>query len=110
MKVDLAAFPEDYPNHGPEIKFRNKIYHLNVDFKDNYGKICHDRLNEWQIAGKVNGFPFYTMKQAIYDIFCLFYFQFKKYEIDDNSAMRRTGNERLFIEEARRWTQQFAKP
>ena len=102
----LATFPEDYPNHGPEIKFLNKIYHLNVDFKDNPGYICHDRLNEWKITGKVNGFTFYTMKQAIYDIFCLFYYQFKKFEIE--FAEEKVPNANKFNEEARRWTQQFA--
>ena len=104
----LATFPEDYPNHGPEIKFLNKIYHLNVDFNDNPGYICHDRLNEWKITGKVNGFPFYTMKQAIYDIFCLFYHQIKKFEIDDKFAEARVPNVDKFNEEARRWTQLYA--
>ncbi len=38
----LAIFPIDYPNHGPEFKFLNKIYHLNVESKnsDYFGHIC----------------------------------------------------------------------
>ena len=37
-------FPKDYPNKGPEFKFLNKIYHLNVDFKEDFGHICINYL------------------------------------------------------------------
>ena len=29
----IIIFPRDYPNHGPEFRFKNKIYHLCVDPK-----------------------------------------------------------------------------
>ena len=32
-------FPDDYPKHGPEFKFMNKIYHLNVDLTNYLGHI-----------------------------------------------------------------------
>ena len=32
-------FPQNYPHHGPEFKFKNKIYHLNVDLKRDFGHI-----------------------------------------------------------------------
>ena len=39
-------FPDDYPNHGAEFRFINKIYHLNVDpGKYHYDKIGHISLN-----------------------------------------------------------------
>ena len=68
-------FPQDYPTHGPEFKFKNKIYHLNVDFKNDFGHICINSLNEWRTTGKVSGKPGYAVKQALFDIFCLFYNQ-----------------------------------
>ena len=46
------------------------------------------------------------MKEAIYDIFCLFYYQFKKFEIE--FAEEKVPNANKFNEEARRWTLQFA--
>ena len=61
----IALFPPDYPNHGPEFKFLNKIYHLNVDFKNNLGHICINSINEWMITGKVRNKPCYTVKQAV---------------------------------------------
>ena len=61
----LAIFPDNYPIKGPEIKFINKIYHLNVDFKYYLGHICVANLNSWWISGKVKDYPYYTMKQAL---------------------------------------------
>ena len=46
------TFPEDYPNHGPEFKFMNKIYRLNVDLKHDLGHISLSILNYWRIKGK----------------------------------------------------------
>ena len=66
-------FPEDYPKHGPEFRFENKIYHLNVDPKN--GHISLSSLNKWHSTGKVKSKKFYGVKQALFDIFCLFYKQ-----------------------------------
>ena len=104
----IAAFPEDYPIHGPEIKFMNKIYHLKVDFKDNLGFICHDRLIEWKCEGKVKGFRFYTMKQALFDIFCLFYFKNEEYAVNEQRADVYINNREQYKAEARKWTKLYA--
>ena len=68
-------FPQEYPNKGAEFRFVNKIYHLNVDWKnkDSLGHICLSSLNEWHTTGKVKTKPCYGVKQALFDIFCLFY-------------------------------------
>ena len=67
----------NYPNHGPEFKFLNRIFHLNVDMRDmksdDYGHISNNRFNEWRVTGKVKDFNFYIVKQALFDNFCLFY-------------------------------------
>ena len=70
----VAYFPEDYPKYGAEFRFRNKIYHLNVcqDDLNILGRIDLSKLNEWRHTGKVWGYSHYTVKQALFDIFCSF--------------------------------------
>ena len=103
-----AWFPKDYPCHGPEFRFINKIYHLNVDFKNYPGHICLGRINEWNITGRVRDYPFYTVKQALFDIFCLFYFQGTDGAHPDQMAETYENNREKFNEEARKWTKMFA--
>ena len=75
----LIIFPKDYPNHGAEFRFVNKIYHLNVDCredaKENFGYISLTSLNEWKTTGKVHWRPVFSVKYALLDIFYLFYKQ-----------------------------------
>ena len=80
------TFQDDYPKHGAEFKFINKIYHLNVDPKINIGHISLSTLNDWGVRGKVTGRPVYGVKQALFDIFCLFYNQGVESPYDDEMA------------------------
>ena len=102
------AFPQDYPNHGPEFKFKNKIYHLNVDFKEDYGHICINSINEWRLTGKVKGREFYNVKQALLDIFCLFYKQGIDSAYDEEMARLYRDEPDKFNEEAKKWTKKHA--
>ena len=104
----IATFPPDYPNHGPEFKFINKIYHLNVDFKNNLGHICINSINEWRITGKVTNKPCYTVKQALFDIFCLFYNQGVEGAYDEEMAKQYVERPAEFNAEAKKWTKDFA--
>ena len=104
----LAIFPDDYPAHGPEFKFINKIYHLNVDFKNNFGHICISSINAWRVSGQVPNKPVYTVKQALFDIFCLFYNQGVEGAYDEQMAQLYLKEPEKFNNEARKWTQQFA--
>ena len=106
----LATFPNDYPVHGPEFKFKNKIFHLNVNFLDDPGHICISSLNDWRIRGKVKDLPFYTVKQALFDIFCLFYNQGVVGAYDQKMAELYMNNRQAFDAEARNWTQLYANP
>ena len=106
----IATFPQDYPIHGPEFKFKNKIYHLNVDFDKDPGHICISSLNDWRIRGKVKDLPFYTVKQALYDIFCLFYNQGVVGAYSQSMAQQYMNNKEQFNAEARKWTQLYANP
>ena len=105
----IATFPPDYPNHGPEFKFRNRIYHLNVDFKKDLGHICINSINDWRIRGRVKDLPFYTMKQALFDIFCLFYNQGVEGAYDEQMADQYLNHRDQFDAEAKNWTQLYAK-
>ena len=104
----LAIFPDDYPNHGPDFKFINKIYHLNVDFKNDLGHICINSINAWRVAGQVPGKPVYTVKQALFDIFCLFYNQGVEGAYDEQMAKLYLNEPEKLNNEAKKWTQQFA--
>ena len=106
----VVIFPNDYPAHGPEFKFKNRIYHLNVDFDKDPGHICISKLNDWRVRGKVKDLPFYTVKQALYDIFCLFYNQGVDSAYNENMAQQYFNNREQFDAEARRWTQLYANP
>ena len=101
-------FPEDYPNKGPEFKFLNKIYHLNVDFKKDFGHICINNLNSWHNFGTVKGKPFYTVKQALFDIFCLFSNQGIDSPYDEEMAELYKSNRKQFDANAKEWTKLYA--
>jgi len=105
-----VIFPQDYPNHGAEFKFMNKIYHLNVDCKNDFGHICINSLNDWRIRGQVKDLPFFTIKQALFDIFCLFYNQGVDSAYDQEMADLYKNNPDQFNAIARQWTSMYAIP
>ena len=106
----IITFPPNYPSLGPEFKFKNKIYHLNVDCSENgdFGHICINSLNEWKTTGKVTDKPGYAVKQALFDIFCLFYNQGIDSPYSPQMALDYQKNPDKFNEEAKRWTKLYA--
>ena len=54
-------FPIDFPDTKPNIKFKTKIFHPNIDYDD--GEICIDSLKNWK--------PSTSIKQVLYSIYCL---------------------------------------
>ena len=104
-------FPWNYPIRGPEFKFMNQIYHLNVDFTDQtkLGHICLNFLNEWTTTGKVVEKPCYGVKQALIDIFCLFYNQNVGSAYNEIIAQEYQSNPNQFKSKAKSYTQQYAK-
>ena len=93
-----ADFPIDYPKIKPEIRFINKIYHLNVREKD--GHICISTLNQWV--------PETPMVDVISAIFALFYEQnpFSPYSLSMAGQYKLNRNE--FDRCAREWTRKYA--
>jgi len=103
-------FPEDYPNHGPEFRFLNLIYHLNVNYadKNRLGHISLNSLYEWQKTGKVVEKPVYGVKQALFDIFCLFYNQNPCGAYNTEMASMYLNNRDIFNKNAKEWTRKYA--
>ena len=103
-------FPNDYPKRGAEFRFVNQIYHVNVDFRPNgqRGHICLSNLNEWATTGKVKTKKGYAVKQALFDIFCLFYNQGVESPYDPQIAKQYRDNPQQFNEIARQWTKKYA--
>ena len=106
----IITFPPNYPSLGPEFKFKNKIFHLNVDCSENgdFGHICINSLNEWKTTGKVTDKPGYAVKQALFDIFCLFYNQGTDSPYSPQMALDYQKNPDKFNEEAKKWTKLYA--
>ncbi len=104
-------FPTDYPYHGPEFIFENKIYHTNVNFNYfhyNPGHISISTLNEWRTTGKVMGKNNYGIKHALLDIFCLFYKQGVQSPFNEEAADLFINNPSEFNKKAAEWTKQYA--
>ena len=93
-----ADFPDDYPKKKPEIRFTNKIYHLNVREKD--GHICISTLNQWV--------PNTPMVSVLSAIFALFYDQnpFSPYSVTMAAQYKLNRNE--FNRVAAEWTKKYA--
>ena len=91
-------FNEDYPYSRPEIRFVNKIYHLNISPSN--GHVSISILNAWKEKTPVS--------EIICNIFVLFYVQnpygpynikmAREYELDRNEFNRK----------AKEWTQKYA--
>ena len=93
-----ADFPDDYPKKKPEIRFTNKIYHLNVRSSD--GHICISTLNQWV--------PNTPMVSVLSAIFALFYDQnpFSPYSVTMAAQYKLNRNE--FNRVAAEWTKKYA--
>ena len=93
-----ADFPDDYPQKKPEIRFVNKIYHLNVRESD--GHICISTLNEWV--------PRTPMVNVISAIFALFYDQNPFSPYSGSMALKYKLNRNEFNRIAAEWTRKYA--
>ena len=92
-------FPEGYPKVRPEVRFKNKIYHLNVS--NSNGHICISTLNNWK-----KGTP---IVDIISSIFALFYDQNPDSPYSGEMAREYQSNRPEFDRKAREWTRLYAK-
>ena len=93
-----AVFTDTYPKDKPEIRFVNKIYHLNVRESD--GHICISTLNNWV--------PNTPMVSVISAIFALFYEQNPASPFSWSRAGQYTLRRNEFNRIAAEWTQKYA--
>ena len=91
-------FPPDFPKTKPEVRFKNQIYHLNVDNDD--GHVCINTLNQWNENT--------TMIQVISDIFALFFFQNPDSTYYSERAQLYVNDKAKFNTEAQEWTKKYA--
>ena len=91
-------FPDNYPVGKPEVKFTNKIYHLNVSDYD--GHICISTLNQWKART--------PMVDVISAIFALFYDQNPNSPYSSDMAREYSKNKPEFDRKAREWTKKYA--
>ena len=91
-------FPERYPEFKPEVKFINKIYHLNVSPSN--GHVDINILNAWKPET-----PFYNVLTSI---FILFYKQNPSCAYSSQMAREYESNRKEFNRKAKEWTQKFA--
>ena len=94
-----ADFPDNFPNSKPEVRFINKIYHLNVS--PNNGHICINTLNDWKKETR--------MVDVISDIFALFYSQNPDSPYDGKMAKEYSNNRVEFDRKAKEWTLKYAQ-
>ncbi len=66
-------------------------------------------MNEWHTTGKVSNKKCYGVKQALFDIFCLFYNQGIESPYDPKIAEEYRDRRQEFDAKAREWTQKYAK-
>ena len=93
-----VEFPNNYPTGKPEVRFKNKIYHLNVN--NSNGHICISTLNNWV--------PRTPMVDVISAIFALFYDQNPDSPYDGRMAKEYSTNRKEFNRKAKEWTEKFA--
>ena len=100
-------FPEDYPQHAPEVCFKTPIYHVNVNPKKSYfkgaeslGHVCISTLNWWK--------PEYKMGEVLTNLFALFYMNnpYSPYGLDRADELR--FNKALYEEKIKYFTKKYA--
>ena len=93
-----SEFPERYPNVKPEVKFVNKIYHLNVS--PSSGHICISILNSYK--------PKTPFVDIISGIFSLFYNQNPDSPYSQEMAEEYRSRRTEFDRKAKEWTLKYA--
>ena len=100
-------FPEDFPQHAPEVCFKTPIYHVNVNPKKSYfkgaeslGHVCISTLNWWK--------PEYKMGEVLTNLFALFYMANpdSPYGLDRADELR--FNKALYEEKIKYFTKKYA--
>ena len=97
-------FPPNYPQTGPDIRFITPIYHVNVNHIKQpncpLGHICLSTLNFWR--------PDYTIREALTNIFALFYMGNADSPYGVNRQIEMKNNPALFEKKVKYFTNKYA--
>ena len=93
-------FPENYPSKKPEIRFKNKIYHLNVNPFN--GRIV--LYDNWK------GFSSITTAELLVGIYLFFIYQNPDSPYSAEMAREFTWNREEFNRKAKEWNIKYASP
>ena len=93
-------FPENYPSKKPEIRFKNKIYHLNVNPSN--GRIV--LYDNWK------GFSSITTAELLVGIYLFFIYQNPDSPYSGAMAREFTSNREEFNRKAEEWKKLYASP
>ena len=93
-----ADFPDDYPQGKPEVRFCNKIYHLNVSPSN--GHMYITILNKWK--------PETPMANVISEIYAFFNKQNPDFPYSREMTREYEKNRSEFDRKAKEWTQKYA--
>ena len=104
-------FPDDYPNHAPEVSFLTPIYHINVNHhapkfgdKESLGHVCISTLNWWNPKS-----PKSNIRSVITDIFALFFLGNPESPYGLDRAKEMVNNPKLYEAKCRYFTQKYAR-
>ncbi len=102
-------FPENYPQHAPEVSFKTPIYHVNINpikpkliGSESLGHVCISTLNWWKPENKI--------REVLTNIFALFYMcnPDSPYGLDRADEFR--FNRDLYEEKIKYFTKKYANP
>lgn len=100
-KFELAIeLPQNYPFRPPEVKFRTKIYHVNVKKED--GSLCADIFqNSWA--------PTLNMRFVLESVISILATPAPEHALEPEIAAEMLNNPSAFANKAQDWVRQYAR-